>query len=71
LPRPELYDLVADPEEAYDCAETHPAVITDIRERVEKSLRSFPDVVQGVWQATMSRPVEGATPAGALPVAKP
>jgi arylsulfatase A len=71
LPRPELYDLVADPEEAYDCAETNPAVITDIRERVEKSLRSFPDVVQGVWQATMSRPVEGATPAGALPVAKP
>ena len=71
LPRPELYDLLNDPEESYDCADAQTQVIDDIRARVESSLRSFPDVVQGVWQATMSRPVDGGTPAGALPVAKP
>ncbi len=71
LPRPELYDLSSDPEESYDCSELQPHVIADIRARVEKALLSFPDVVQGTWQSTMAQPVDGSTPAGALPLAKP
>jgi arylsulfatase A len=69
LPRPELYDLEADPEESYDLASGNPGVVALIRARVEGMLPGFPDQVRAAWQETMSYQVED-TPAGALPVRK-
>ena len=66
LPRPELYDVEADPEESYDLAEMNPAVVADLRARVEKALRTFPEQVRDAWQDTIATPVED-TPSGSLP----
>jgi arylsulfatase len=69
LPRPELYDLEADPEESYDVASGNPGVVDDIRARMEAMLPSFPDQVRTAWQETMNYQVID-TPAGAFPVRK-
>jgi arylsulfatase len=69
LPRPELYNLEADPEESYDVAGDYPEVVAAIRARMEEKLLSFPAQVALEWNHTMSRPVED-TPSGALPILK-
>lgn len=66
LSSPELYDLEADPEESYDCAGDNPAIVADIRQRLEAMLGAFPAQVQNAWRDTQAIPVEG-TPAGAPP----
>jgi arylsulfatase A len=62
----ELYDIEADPEEAYDCASAHPAVVKDIVSRVAAMLPSFPAQVQAAWAETQARKSAEA-PSGALP----
>jgi arylsulfatase A len=69
LPRPELYDLMSDPEESYDCSEHNPDVVADIRTRIDALLPTFPDAVRNAWNDTRKRAVEG-TPSGALPSAR-
>jgi arylsulfatase len=69
LPRPELYNVVADPEESYDRAERYPAIAASIRSQVERLIRTFPDDVVEAHRQTMARQVED-TPAGALPIEK-
>jgi arylsulfatase A len=69
LPRPELYDLDADPGESYDVAAGNPQIVCEIRERMEQLLSTFPSQVWAAWQDTMQRQVED-TPAGALPIQK-
>lgn len=66
LPRPELYDLEADPAESYDVAPGHPEVVADIRSRMEAALPAFPQQVVNAWRETMSLAVE-ETPSGAYP----
>jgi arylsulfatase len=69
LPTPELYDLDADADESYDVAAENAAVVAEIRGRVERLVRGFPEEVQKAWAATQAietRP--GAT--GALPQKK-
>ena len=68
LARPELYNLDLDPEESYDVASSYPAVVAEIRARMEALLAGLPEPVGWAWRQTMSTPVVG-TPAGALPVA--
>jgi arylsulfatase A len=67
LPRPELYDLEADPDESYDAADDHPEIVADIRARMEALIDTFPDQARTAWRNTMSQTVEG-TSAGQWPV---
>jgi arylsulfatase len=66
LPRPELYNIDADPAEGYDVAAQHPDVVASLRKRIEDLLPGLPESVQSAWRDTMSTVVED-TPAGALP----
>ena len=68
LPRPELYDVVTDPQESYDCAASHPDVVSDIRARVDRLIRTFPPGIVDAWQYTLSQKVLD-TPVDGLPVA--
>jgi arylsulfatase len=67
LPKPELYDVIADPQESYDCASAHPDIVADIRARVNRAIQTFPPGIVDAWQNTMSRKVQ-VTPADGLPV---
>lgn len=67
LPNPELYNVVADPQESYDRAPRNPAVVADLLARMNRLVQTFPDTVVSVWNAAMATPVQN-TPTGALPV---
>ncbi|MEO8595443.1 MAG: sulfatase [Candidatus Solibacter sp.] len=67
LPKPELYDIVSDPQESYDCAAAHPEVVADIRARVDRLIPTFPSGIIDAWQFTMSQKVLDA-PVDGLPV---
>ena len=67
LPKPELYDLVTDPQESYDCASAHPEIVADIRARVDRLIPTFPYGIIDAWQYTMSQKVVDA-PVDGLPV---
>ena len=69
LPRPELYNLDADPEESYNVAADYPQVVSDLRSRLEAMLPGLPGQVMSAWQNTMSIAVQD-TPDGALPIRK-
>lgn len=69
LPRPELYNVATDLQECYDCSREHPSVASDLRERMEQMLFTFPEPVGTLWRDTIRRQVE-STPAGALPIEK-
>src|SRR5207245_6135961 len=43
LQNPELYNVVADPEEAYDRAVKNSPIIADIRDRIDRLIRTFPE----------------------------
>jgi arylsulfatase len=66
LPRPELYDMVADPEEAYDRAQRNTAIVNEIRTQADRLMRTFPEDVVNTYNRMLSKRVE-ETPAGALP----
>ena len=66
LPDPELYDLDFDQDESYDVAKDNPAIVAEIKGRVERLLPGFPDEVQKAWALTQARETE-AGPAGSLP----
>lgn len=70
LINPELYDMQADSEESYNTAEQNPAIVKDIRARVEAMLPSFPEAVRNTWRDTMNRPVS-AVNAGEWPASNP
>ena len=67
LPRPELYDVVSDPQESYDCARSHPDIVADIRSRVDRLIQTFPPGIVDAWQSTLARKVLDA-PVDGLPV---
>lgn len=69
LPRPELYDLEAGPDESYDVAADNPQIVADIRARMEALIATFPDQVTTAWRYTTGLAVED-TPSGAWPVWK-
>jgi arylsulfatase len=69
LPSPELYDVVRDPQESYDCADAHPQVVAEIRARMDRLIAGFPSGIQDAWRDTMSARVED-TPSDGLPVAQ-
>jgi arylsulfatase A-like enzyme len=67
LPAPEMYDVVADPEEGHDRAGRNPGTVAAIRARMDALIQTFPADVQNAWYTTLQQKV-GATPAGSYPV---
>src|SRR5579862_5632656 len=67
LASPELYNLVADPGEASDSAADRPDIASQIQQRVNQLLPTFPVDVQSAWRNTLQITV-GYTPAGAVPI---
>jgi hypothetical protein len=70
LANPELYNLERDPDESYNVASEHPAIVAQIQAQIQQMLPSFPPAVMSAWQATMSQKV-APTLDGALPVSAP
>jgi len=66
LTSPELYDLENDLDESYDVAPENPAIVAEIRGRIERLIPSFPEPVRKAWAATMARQTQPAA-VGALP----
>jgi arylsulfatase A-like enzyme len=70
LPGPELYDVVRDVDESHDRAFRNPAVVADLRARMDRVLQTFPVDVQQAWAVTQRIKVQG-TPAGCSPARNP
>jgi arylsulfatase A len=66
LPSPELYDVVAEPDESYDRSARNSAVVADILSRIPPLIDTFPPDVAGSWYGTMAEKVN-PTPAGCWP----
>ena len=66
LLRPELYDLVNDPEEAFDISALNPDVVASILKQVTDMLPTLPTEVQTAWAETRKRRVYPNEP-GAYP----
>jgi arylsulfatase len=67
LPKPELYNLVEDPEESYDRSDRNPEIVADIRARAERLIRTFPESIIRTYEDTRKLRVE-PTPVNAPPV---
>jgi arylsulfatase A len=64
--RPELYDLIADPDESFDVADKNPQIVADIQSRIEKLIAGFPEEIRKAHAETKAlKPVFPS--AGALP----
>jgi arylsulfatase len=50
LREPELYDLMADPQESYDAAPENPRVAAEIKERIERVMAGMPAEIQKAWR---------------------
>ncbi|HVW08358.1 MAG TPA: sulfatase [Bryobacteraceae bacterium] len=66
LPHPELYDLEIDPDESYDVADMHPAIVSQMIAKIEAQMKTFPENIVQDWEITKQRKVS-PTAAGALP----
>jgi arylsulfatase len=55
--RPELYDLVADPDESYDVAGKHPEIVQDLQARIDRLLAGFPAEAQKAYAEMKARPL--------------
>ncbi|MGH9581379.1 MAG: sulfatase-like hydrolase/transferase [Bryobacteraceae bacterium] len=65
LPRPELYNLEADPRESYDAAIDHPDVVKEIERDIEALIPSFPENVVNAYAELKANPGSPFTPPGA------
>lgn len=66
LTPPELYNLITDPDESYNVAPEHPAVVAEIRGRIDRLMQGFPPEIRAVYEQTKTRPSTPHTP-GARP----
>jgi arylsulfatase A-like enzyme len=67
LPEPELYNPPSDPDESHDRADRNPAVVSQIRARMDALIQTFPADVQNFWYTTLAQQVQG-TPSGCYPI---
>jgi arylsulfatase len=58
--RPELYDVIADPDESFDVAAEHPEVVKDLQSRIERLIAGFPAEAQRAYAEVKARPVSAA-----------
>ncbi|MGH9721699.1 MAG: sulfatase-like hydrolase/transferase [Bryobacteraceae bacterium] len=66
LKSPELYDLIADPDESYDVAPEHPEVVAGMQKRIEQLIAGFPDEIRHAFAETKARGTAGSA-VGAVP----
>jgi len=67
LTSPELYDVVADPDESHDRSDRNPSTVANIRARMDQLIQTFPPDIADAWTRTLSLPAQ-ATPSGCLPI---
>lgn len=65
LPRPELYNLAADPQESYDAAVDHADIVKDIQQDIEALIPTFPENVVKTYANLKAHPGSPFTPPGA------
>lgn len=65
LAKPELYNLDADPSEAYDVAHAHPDLIAQLSAEIEKEISTFPEETRQLHTALKSKIASVVTPPGA------
>ncbi len=65
LERPELYDLEEDPGESYDVASLHPEIVTQMQQKVEDMIPTFPEKIVQAYARLKQSPASTTTPAGA------
>jgi arylsulfatase A-like enzyme len=68
LANAELYNVARDPGESSNAAADYPAIVADIRQRIENVLPTMPNEVQSAWKRTFSTEVQWSAD-GAWPVA--
>lgn len=57
LPKPELYDLLADPDESYDVAQENPEVVKEIQQRIDRVIAGLPESVRAARDETLRQKV--------------
>jgi arylsulfatase len=67
LPRPELYDLEADPGESYDVAALHPDIVRDISDEIAAQVQTMPAGVQTAFAQLRKNVAQALTRPGAAP----
>jgi hypothetical protein len=67
LRNPELYNLVDDPKESYDCAAKYPEVVATIQKSIEEQLATLPAEVKQAYTATQQYLSTPTMPADSLP----
>jgi arylsulfatase A len=67
LPRPELYNLEADPDESYDVAPENPNIVAKMQSQIAEMMKTFPEEVRNAYAESAQRKVNPATPVGAWP----
>jgi arylsulfatase A-like enzyme len=65
LKNPELYNLVADPDESFDVAQENPEVLKTIIARVDELIKGFPETIQKQYETQKNGPLS-PSPAGAV-----
>jgi arylsulfatase A len=65
LPKPELYNLDADPYEAYDVAKKHPDTVAHLQEELQTMIATFPADVQDAHAELQKHLASVVTPPGA------
>ncbi len=67
LRNPELYNLVDDPKESYDCASKYPEVVATIQQSIQEQLATLPEVVKQAYRTTQQHLSTPSMPADSLP----
>lgn len=67
LPRPELYDLEADPGESFDVAALHPEIVREISNDVDAQVQTMPAEVQIAFAQLRKNVAQTLTRTGAAP----
>ncbi len=67
LPKPELYNLEADPLEAYDVAKKYPEIVQRLQAQLEQEITTFPPQVQEAYSSLRKNIASITTPPGAAP----
>lgn len=65
LRNPELYDVVADPDESFDVAAENPQILNRIVARVDELIKGFPEAIQKQYETQKAGPLS-PSPAGAV-----
>jgi arylsulfatase A len=60
LKNPELYNVVADPDESFDVAEENPAIVKQIQQRIDALVATLPAPIRESYQQTANGPASAA-----------